>query len=280
MYSSRDPIENIHSYFNHFSAYVEDYDLDRMSHILNFNCNAIEGNRATYFETQLILNGVDVPRLTSRDILDIQGYSEAFNFLRARMNRNSQLPPLNEDLIKHVHKLLLVGDHYMSAIHADGTSAGILVKVGEYKSYNNCVTQEDGTLHHFSDYKDVPKLMADFVISYNSYLSKYGSNREFDGTEGKTKVKNLFKILAELHTQFINIHPFADGNGRMCRLLLNFFLNTIRKPLLVISNYSKYNYYKAIKATHADSYATELQSFLAKSYLNSLSMFYGLKHYI
>ncbi|MFQ8866783.1 MAG: Fic family protein [Eggerthella lenta] len=43
--------------------------------------------------------------------------------------------------------------------------------------------------------------------------------------------KNALTIAAYLHAQLVDIHPFADGNGRTARLLMNYVLLTERRSL-------------------------------------------------
>ena len=42
----------------------------------------------------------------------------------------------------------------------------------------------------------------------------------------------LFKCAAQLMFDFVDAHPFSNGNGRMCRLLANYVL-TLITPFLV-----------------------------------------------
>ena len=43
----------------------------------------------------------------------------------------------------------------------------------------------------------------------------------------KLEITLIFKCAAWLLIQFVNLHPFSDGNGRLCRLLANYVLSFI-----------------------------------------------------
>lgn len=50
-----------------------------------------------------------------------------------------------------------------------------------------------------------------------------------------------------LHISFENIHPFADGNGRMGRILLNWQRTKMGLPILVIREEDRQKYYQLFK---------------------------------
>jgi Fic family protein len=74
-----------------------------------------------------------------------------------------------------------------------------------------------------------------------------------EATEAMGNLEHYFHATAQLpvlidcaliHYQFETIHPFLDGNGRMGRLLITFFLywkEVLHKPLLYLSYYFKKN---------------------------------------
>lgn len=45
--------------------------------------------------------------------------------------------------------------------------------------------------------------------------------------------ENIIEYLCRIHTEFQNIHPFRDGNGRIGRLIMNLHLMKYENPILI-----------------------------------------------
>jgi len=54
-------------------------------------------------------------------------------------------------------------------------------------------------------------------------------------------------LIKRWHIRFEEIHPFEDGNGRTCRILMNIQRLKIGLPLLIIYNKDKSKYYEWFK---------------------------------
>jgi Fic family protein len=58
---------------------------------------------------------------------------------------------------------------------------------------------------------------------------------------------NVVTIAAEAHLRLVTIHPFADGNGRTARLLMNLLLLQEGYPIAVIGNDIRQDYINSIE---------------------------------
>lgn len=95
-----------------------------------------------------------------------------------------------------------------------GSFRDYLVRVGDYLA---------------PDWQDVEKLMKDFVGFYT-----------------KNKKMNAVELSARMHYRFEKIHPFGDGNGRIGRLIMNYFLWWNGCPMIIIEYRKRKSYYRAL----------------------------------
>ena len=127
--------------------------------------------------------------------------------------------PLSLRLIREIHALLL------------NNVRGSNKNPGEFRTSQNWIGPPGCTLATASF---VPPEPEEMKIALDD-LEKYFYDDSF--------IPSLIKI-AIIHSQFETIHPFLDGNGRMGRLLIAFWLcsqNILSQPLLYLSYYFKQN---------------------------------------
>ncbi len=65
--------------------------------------------------------------------------------------------------------------------------------------------------------------------------------------ERSKKKLHPVELAAFVHLKFVTIHPFADGNGRISRLIMNFVLNRKSFPMLNIPYKNRGSYYNALE---------------------------------
>jgi Fic family protein len=169
--------------------------------------------------TQASLEGVlefeaDLP---PRD--DIADIKEVINYIKALdygIGRLKDLP-MSLRLIREIHQILLEG------------TRGSQRNPGEFRRSQNWIGPAGALL---SDAVFVPP-------PPEAVLGAMGEIEAF--LHARDKIPPLVKI-GLVHAQFETIHPFLDGNGRVGRLLITFYLvwqGILSKPVLYLSFYLK-----------------------------------------
>ncbi len=104
-----------------------------------------------------------------------------------------QVPYLSEDLVLHHHALLM---------------RGLSDSGGRYKRHSSFAYTTDGKKHFFTRPSEVKEAM-------RSWLGRFNAERLESPEAGS----------ARLYYDFVDIHPFEDGNGRVGRLLISYWLH-------------------------------------------------------
>ena len=89
-------------------------------------------------------------------------------------------------------------------------------------SYNNLrITQFRGELYHYQQPDDMQEAVCVLLDRFNSvFIQSINTNPE------SNKLLSILKCVAWLVFELLDLHPFSDGNGRLCRLLSSYVLST------------------------------------------------------
>ena len=157
----------------------------------------IEGAHLSDKEVETLIENLDITKLSDRDQQEVAGYYDTLNLIGESYRDIS----ITENNIKHLHKTL------MKHSTKDGHHKG------DYKRISNRVERNevDGTKTPIFETTQpglaTQDAMAELVNWYNNDSSTHP----------------LIRAAAFVY-EFLSIHPFEDGNGRLSRLLATLLL--------------------------------------------------------
>ena len=175
----------------------------------NYHSNHIEGNTLTYGETELLLlHGQAVGDHALRDYEEMKAHDVGIEHLR--MLAADRARDLTEGDIRDLNLIILKESFWKPAQTADGQPTRKQIVPGHYKIGPNNVVTATGELFEFASPEDTPPRMRSLVGWLRETLAS-GS-------------LHPVVLAAKLHHDFVLIHPFDDGNGRVARMLVNYVL--------------------------------------------------------
>ena len=68
------------------------------------------------------------------------------------------------------------------------------------------------------------------------------------------------------HFQFVSIHPFADGNGRASRLIMNYILTCFDLPIFYVYKSNRISYIQALEKARETDNLQHFYSFMFRQY--------------
>ena len=227
--------------------------------------NRIEGNKLSDKQVEELLSRINKQSFANRDEEEVAGYAK----LADTIFEDWEVIPLSENYIKQLHKILL---EYSSKDEKHK---------GEYKKISNTVSAYDsdgnelGIVFETATPFETPIKMQELVEWTNKNLA--------DRFYHPLIVIGIFVV------NFLAIHPFQDGNGRLSRALTNLLL--LKSGYLYIPYSStesiiednKEAYYRALRQTQISfaqnaNYEPWLMFFLKTLQKQKIRLEYKLEH--
>jgi Fic family protein len=184
----RDSLQSLKPLQGMEQAALDQYDNDWLARY-TYNSNAIEGSTLTLQDTELVLSGEFVPEDSpARYVFAAKGVADGMQYVRQYAKEN-----------RHIDTALVRRLHEITALDLQPASRGQFRPAG----FNARIT---GTSVKTADPLEI---WDDLDLLFS----------RLDDSDAPMPLK-----AAGFHAMFENIHPFADGNGRTGRQVLNLML--------------------------------------------------------
>lgn len=160
----------------------------------------IEGAKLSDEDVEKLMRGIDIQKFTNRDKQEVRGYFE----LLGNVFDSWKSLKFSESSIKHFHKELL------KYVEKDQDH------LGDYKKRENQVQMINAAGESVGVLFDTTP----------AYLASKETQELVEWTEQALAEKKYHPLLivGDFLVEFLQIHPFQDGNGRLSRMLTNLLL--------------------------------------------------------
>lgn len=228
-----------------------DYDKFYLYSIITHS-TAIEGSTITELENQIMFdNGIALKgkSLAEQNMnLDLKAaYERALIY--ARNHDDITIDRLKE----------------LSALTMKNTGSEYHTALGDFSSSNGDIRLLNVTAgiggRSYMSFNKVPLKLKEFCDTLNKSRLKASS----------MTVQQLYEMSFDAHYNLVTIHPWADGNGRMARLLMNWLQFEYGLIPSRIFSYDKEEYIKALVATRENDDLSIFRSFMTKTMVTHLS---------
>lgn len=210
--------------------------LDSFRILFAYHSGKIENEAITYNDTREIFEDGRVTGYTGdpRALFEQQNQKLCYEALKPKIVAKE---PVNLELVKEIHRILTSGCYDERRYIVNGE------RPGEFKKHD-----------YVTGINEVGSAAEDVEADLKDLLDEL---RELGAT-------NPLKAAAYLHAKFEYIHPFADGNGRVGRTLLNYWLMISGHPPLIIYEDDRRQYYDALRQYDENEVLEPLAEFMKK----------------
>ncbi len=202
-----------------------------------YDTNRIEGSKLTLRDTSLLLEkGITPDSKPLKDVKETEAHKLAF-YEMMELEKD-----ISFNVILHFHKKLF-----------EDTKKDIAGKLRQFQVM-------------ISGSRFIPPFPAEIYPLLTEFFKWYGKNKD---------KMHPVELAALVHLKLVTIHPFADGNGRISRLMMNFILKRNGFPMLNITYEKRAGYYRSLERSQIKKDETRFLQWFFKRYLNEFESYLG-----
>jgi len=232
------------------SGSVDVQSLDDFWISFAYHSGKIENNEITWAMTRELFETGRVTGYTGspRAIFEQQNQKLCYEALKEKIAAKE---PLSIELVREIHRILTAGtyDERRYIVNQE--------RPGEFKKHD-----------YVTGIHEVGSAADEVEDELRALLEELHTDGKIDP----------LKAGAYLHARFEYIHPFADGNGRVGRTLLNYWLMLNGHPPLVIYEENRRRYYDALQRYDEAEELEPLFTFLREQTVKTWAKAWALKN--
>lgn len=211
--------------------------LDKISINLTYHTNTIEGSTMTEKDVEaVLLENKVIKNRSAIEQREAINHQTALNFLLDELNEKGKKFNIDKNLIINTHLRLM---------------NGIISDAGNFRNHSVRIV---GSKVPLSNFIKIPNMIDKWCVKINE------------------ETTDAINLLATTHSEFEQIHPFSDGNGRTGRLLL--FIKALHLGLIppIIRKERKQAYYKYLEICQTENASDLLENFISEEIINNSDM--------
>lgn len=235
-------IDNFLSLLNKFeNLNIKDsIDFEKMNDVLiSHHSTAIEGSTLTEEETRLLL--LEGLAAKGKPLVEQNMVADHHKALLKTLEFAREKKTVTPEVIRYLSSLLM-----------KNTGGEINTMAGSYDSSKGDfrLSEVHVGARYFTSYQKVPDEVCKLCTNITGRIDNVKSPKE------------IYDLSFDAHFGLVSIHPFADGNGRVSRLLMNYILEYHKQPLALIFKEDKIDYYNALEESRKEESIQPFRDFM------------------
>ena len=197
------------------------YHLSQVS--FSYNSNKMEGSRLTEEQTEAIFNTASfIPKseiaIKIDDLIEAKNHFKLFDYILDNLDQ-----PLTKEMMIKMHQIL-----------------------------KRNTTDEEKPYYNVGGFKVIPNVIGVVEVTKTTPPEKVSRDIELLLEEYHHKTNITIEDIIDFHVKFERIHPFADGNGRIGRIIM--FKECLKNNLIpfIILDEKRSFYLRGLKEYHQD----------------------------